>query len=102
MEKRVLNVFVGESGGKLVVLQKRGVFPRHDHHFCFDSDRKIAERAPTEHWTFQLCVEDDVFYSHERPVCSLELVTSELSWFHGWIGNRESEGEVGIEIIGCG
>ena len=29
-------------------------------------------------------------------------VTSELSGFHGWIDNRDSKGEVGIEIIGCG
>ena len=32
----------------------------------------------------------------------VKLVTSEMSWFHGWIDSRASEGEVGIEIIGCG
>ena len=35
----------------------------------------------------------------------LKLVTSELSGFHGWIDNRDSrdsEGEVGVEITGCG
>ena len=32
----------------------------------------------------------------------LKLETSELSWFHGWIDSRDSEGEVGIEIIGGG
>ena len=32
----------------------------------------------------------------------LKPVTSELSGFHGWFDNRDSEGEVGIEIIGCG
>ena len=67
----------------------------------------------TEKRTFQLCVEDGdeklvcvpecgVFYSPERLVCVfLKLVTPELSRFHGWIGNRDSEGEVGIEIAGC-
>ena len=37
----------------------------------------------------------------DRLVCS-RSVTSELSSFHGWIDDRDSEGEVVIEIIGCG
>ena len=38
-----------------------------------------------------------------REACVfLKSVTSELSWFHGWIDSSDSEGEVGIEIIGCG
>ena len=39
VEELVLNVFVGESGDKLVghLLAPTSV-SRHDHHFCFDSD----------------------------------------------------------------
>ena len=32
----------------------------------------------------------------------LKPVTSELSGFLGWVDNRDSEGEVGSETIGCG
>ena len=40
VERLVLNVFIGENGDRLISphLQKRGVFLRHDHHLCFDSD----------------------------------------------------------------
>ena len=44
------NVFFGESGDKLVALQRRGEFTRRDHHFCirFRHVEKIAERpSPT-------------------------------------------------------
>ena len=66
VERLVLNIFVGESGEKFVVLQKRGAFPRHDHHICFDSDSwKIAERSSPnlydgvdhERWSVFECTE---------------------------------------------
>ena len=40
VEELVLNVFVGESGDRFISphRQRRGTFPKHDHHICFDSD----------------------------------------------------------------
>ena len=52
--------------------------------------------------TIPVVRENGNFYCHERPVCSLKPVTSKLSWFHGVNSSSDSEGEVGIEIIGFG
>ena len=58
VEKLVLNVFVGESGDKLVALQRRGAFPRHDH-CCIDSDswkdcRKIITQSSCDGVDYEL------------------------------------------------
>ena len=46
-----------------------------------------------------VCVEDGDLHSPEMFVFP-KPVTSELSWFHGLNSSSDSEGEVGVEIIG--